>query len=390
MRNLQSSGRLIESAARRRFDSGAARIVLLALGLALAGAMGGCPQQQQQQQQQQQSQNPTPDSGDNSRPATASNLSIAADGTLSFDAAISSASDVDVFKLGTLNPGDRVVVDAKSGSAALDLVMGVFDGKSNIHAFNDDRVADSSDLNPLIDFIIRGPTQEYFLAIQEIDGGSASGSYSVSLKITPGVGVPATITQLVLLNWQGGSNVRVPNVGVFNLPPFDAAQVGLNSAITTELKRRVQAIIEDRYKGFNLIVLNTDDDGIPNDAHSTVYYGSNSATAFAISEQIDLYDADHADDCIVFTGAFRDAFAAAKPTFEEMAQALGNTTAHEIGHLLGLVHTKSCNDLMDTTCGNARILKPQAFTAAPLDISVFAFGTQNEPQLLEWTLGLSN
>jgi hypothetical protein len=70
-----------------------------------------------------------------------------------------------------------------------------------------------------------------------------------------------------------------------------------------------------------------------------------------------------------------------------MAQAVGNTVAHELGHLLGLVHTADCEDLMDTSCGNDSILVPQHFGTALLDRSVFPLGLQNEAELLDWILG---
>jgi hypothetical protein len=45
-------------------------------------------------------------------------------------------------------------------------------------------------------------------------------------------------------------------------------------------------------------------------------------------------------------------FSAAHPASAARVQHLCETTAHEIGHLLGLKHTDSCDDLMtsNTTC----------------------------------------
>jgi hypothetical protein len=71
-----------------------------------------------------------------------------------------------------------------------------------------------------------------------------------------------------------------------------------------------------------------------------------------------------------------------------MAEALGNTVAHEVGHLLGLVHTADCNDLMDTSCFNDRILSAQQFSTAPIDKSIFPFGYQPELEILSWLIGL--
>ncbi len=99
-------------------------------------------------------------------------------------------------------------------------------------------------------------------------------------------------------------------------------------------------------------------------------------------------NANASDNSIVFTRSYKEAFSRA-PSFEAMAQAVGNTVAHEVGHLLGLVHTSECDSLMDTTCGNSRILSAQLFTTAPLDDSVFPVGSQNAVELIGWLLGLT-
>lgn len=375
MRHLRSPRRLI-----RRSAVTLLRPVVGAALLCLS--LAGCPQPQQQQNIN------SADVGNNATISTAAALAFDAAESVTFSGTASSPLDVDVYQLNTLNPGDRVFIDVLGGSAQLDLIAAVFDERGNLYAFNDDRAADSSNLNPLIDLVVRGPAGPFFLAIAPLDGSTVTGDYQVTVDIQRGVGIPSPRPQIVFLDWRGGSGVRVPNVGTFTLPPFDAAQVGLSSTLTDDLKQRVQEIVADRYKGFGLDLRNSDDHPQPVEAHSTVYYGGSSSTAFAISEQIDSYNADAADDAIVFTGAFRDAFRLNSPNFEEMAQALGNTTAHELGHLLGLVHTASCNELMDTTCGNSRILNPQTFGNAALDTSVFAFGFQNAPQILAWILGL--
>jgi hypothetical protein len=176
-------------------------------------------------------------------------------------------------------------------------------------------------------------------------------------------------------------------VGQFDLTPFDAGDLGESSDATEEIKDRVQQFVEDVYAGYNLVLLNSDDHPRPTGAHTTIYFGGNNRRAFAISEQVDAYNADAADDGIIFTRSYRLAFSI-DPTVGEVSVAVGNTVAHEIGHLLGLVHTTDCNELMDSTCGNDRLLRPQEFGVAPLDERVFPLGSQNAADLLAWTLGL--
>jgi hypothetical protein len=318
--------------------------------------------------------------------ATASALSIDTSGQIDFSDAITAAASIRVYQLGTLAPGDHVRIDVRRTGGDLDGVAAIFDPKNELIAFNDDRAPDGSDLNPLIDFTLRGKTGAYYLAITDYPGKPTSGSFQVTGQIQRGGAVPAGQAQTVYLNWRGGHAV-IPNVGTFDLPAFDAQEVGLLPEQTAPLEDRVQQVVKDRYNGFNLIVLSSAHDAEPNTPHSTVYFGASSAQAFAISQQIDSYNQDPSDKAIVFTEGFQDAFMQT-PTLEELATAIGNTVAHETGHLLGLVHTADCNDMMDTSCFNDRILSPQEFSTAALDSSVFPFGVQPERDLLAWILGL--
>jgi hypothetical protein len=310
------------------------------------------------------------------------------DDTRQYRGTISSADQVAWFELGTLYAGDRLTVDVQRVAGNLDPVAAIFDSRNEIVAYNDDRTPDSSDLNPRIDILMPGPTDTYYLGIIAYPGTRTTGDYLVTVQVQRQAGALRPRTQIVYLDWRGGSNITIPNVGVFQLPPFSATQVGLPAEQTAALKRRVQEIVRERYAQYNLLVLSSDDGPPPDEPHSTVYFGSRDASAFAISEEIDTFNADPADDAIVFTESFAGVFHF-RPTLEQMAQALGNTVAHEVGHLLGLVHTADCNELMDTTCYNERILSPQWFGTAALDDSIFPFGLQNAPEILSWLLGLA-
>ena len=323
---------------------------------------------------------------------TATALPISDTDVLEYEGRIDSASDLDIYELGTLEPGDRLYVDvrpvtAQSGSQQLDLVAAVFDSREYMHVYNDDREPDGSNLNPLLDFVIHGDRGTYFLGISTYFESSVVGDYRVTVRITRDVGCARRRRASCLSRL--GRRAEYPRSErgcVRPRIPFDATDLGPYDGRTGEMKDRIQAIVADRYADYDLTLLNSDDDAKPAGAHTTVYFGGDNARAFAISEQIDPYNEDPSDDAIVFTSSYRDAFRFA-PTFEQMAQAVGNTVAHELGHLFGLVHTQDCESLMDSSCSNQSILIPQEFKVAELDDSVFPVGFQPAAEILEWVLG---
>lgn len=319
--------------------------------------------------------------------ATALNLSSAGD-ELTFRGSITGQADIDVYSLGALSTGDAVHVDIQRQTGNLDAVAALFDSGEHLVAFNDDRTPDGSDLNPQIDIVLPGDADTYYLGIIAYPGNNTTGEYQATVRVQRAAGTPQPQPQLVFLDWDGGSEITVKNVGTFNLPPFSAVDVGLSASQTDAFKDRVQQVVADRFSDFDLSVLNSDDSPEPTVAHSTVYFGGRSYEAFAISEQIDTFNKDQNDDTIIFTGSYEGAFRVS-PTFEELAQAVGNTIAHEVGHLLGLVHTGDCDDLMDTSCYNDRLLTAQEFGTARLHESVFPFGWQDAQEILSWLLGLA-
>lgn len=356
---------------RRRFT------FLLTATLALL-TLGGCPLG-----------GASPNGGGNSNFDTATPISFGADGKALLEARISNPGGVHMYDLGILGTGDQVFVDVRRRSGDLDAVAAIFDADQNIHAFNDDRIPDASDLNPLLDITILGPEGRYFLGIAPFPGTNTSGEYSMDIRISRGTGDATPRPQTVLLHWAAADNVVVENVGAFsNLPTFSAERIGPYFGQTDQLKTLIQDHVAEQFAPFNLILLNTDDHEIPVEPHSTVYFGTFNRRAFGISQQIDTQNADPADNSIIFIDSFRGAFSVT-PTLEQMATAIGNTVSHEIGHLLGLVHTKDCFELMDTTCGNDSILARQSFGLAPLDSSVFPLGFQDAFTLIGWTIGFS-
>ncbi len=355
------------------------RGVVASFGVVLG--LGGCPQTADSVV------TPTPDAEGNDTFEAAGEISLSSDGKAEFDARILDTADYDVFRIGTLSTGDRLVIDVQADGSSLDAIAAVFDGDENMYAFNDDRESDASNLNPFIDVVLRGPQSDYFLGVAPFPNSGSTGAYSVQITVIPGSASDAPTPQTVFMNWAGGTNVVIENVGTFSLTPFDAEDVGFSTGSTNRLKDLVQSTVAGRFAGFALTLLNSDDAARPAGVHSTIYFGGRNPNAFAISEQIDTQNSDPSDNAILFSSSFVSAFSI-DPTLEQMATAMGNTIAHEISHLLGMVHTRDCLELMDTRCGNDALLRAQAFGLAPLDSTVFPVGEQDARALLEYTIGL--
>lgn len=304
-----------------------------------------------------------------------------------FTGAIDNFADIDVYALGTLQNGARLTVTVEADESELDPAIGIFDANSDLIAFNDDRNAAANDYDSVLDIVVPAGPAAYFLSIAPFQGGLTEGAYRVTVTVDADAGATLAQGQIVFLDWDGG-RLDNPALGSGNLPPFDATQVGFQSSQTEELKDRIYQVVRDRYAGYDLTLLNSDDHAVPTLPHSTIHFGGNNAAAFGLAEDIDAQNQNKEDDAIIFVTSFRGAFTRS-PTLDEMAVAIGNTVAHEIGHLLGLVHTHDCRELMDATCSNDALLFAQEFDRAPIDAATFPLGYQDAAELMEWLLGVS-
>ncbi len=331
--------------------------------------------------------------GGNARPAgrdfgSAPLLELAEDGTAEWNGTITQGV-VEVWNLGPVSAGDRIQLDVGPvAGSGIDPAGALFDNNEDAFVENDDADATIGDYDTKIDAVVREATERMYLAITSSFYSSRGGAYQARVAVIRGGSPAALQAQKIMLNFAGGAGINIPNVGTFDIEPFDAARIDTDYAgMTATIKAGIVARVRHCYAGLNVIV-QTSDDPVPIDGPdvSTLYFGEFSRTVFGISQNVDTWNENYCDDGIIYTDRFDDAFAT-KPSPTGIAMAIGNVAAHEGGHLLGLAHVADIDDLMDTTGAASTLLADQVFKRSVFDRSIFPIGYQNGPKQLLLTVG---
>jgi len=294
---------------------------------------------------------------------------------------ISSSSDVDVYDLGPVFPGDRVVVDV-SAVPELKGAVALFDDTGATMLVNDHRNVYLGRQGPFVDVVIRRESPSCLVAFSATPGFEGTGDYELTASMEFPTPLPPTRPDVFILDFEGGRGVRIGNRPAVNVPRFDAAGVSQDFlGLTADLEAQIVARVRRDFDGYDVTILSTSEGAADEGTVSRVYFGTYDSALLGVADGVDEYNAVQAQHAIVFTDTF-EAFAALNPSISQMGQALANVASHEIGHLLGLVHTRDSADIMDVTASLRQLMEDQYFGRAPVYSQVFPLGDQDSAQLL--------
>ncbi len=294
---------------------------------------------------------------------------------------ISSGDDIDVYDLGPVTPGDRIIVNITADDS-LDGAMALFDDAGAALLVNDHRNVYLGRSGPFIDVIIRRPSQSCFVALSSTPGYDSTGDYVLTAFDEFPTPIPDPREDVILLDFAWETNVHIGSRSAIEVPAFDAANI--SSAYlgeTDEMMAQIVARVREDFAAYDVTILSTSEGAEYDAAMSRIHFGTFDAALLGVAEGVDEYNATSGQEAIVFTDTF-SAFMRLDPSVSEMAQAVANVASHEIGHLLGLIHTDNPDDLMDVTASLSELLLDQEFAKSPIYTAVFPLGSQDSVQSL--------
>ena len=168
---------------------------------------------------------------------------------------------------------------------------------------------------------------------------------------------------------------------------FAATDLGAAYADETGLlKAEVARVMRAQFAEYNVTILSSDDEPEPIEPHATIHFGGVDGRFLGLGEDVDRYNQDSSDQAIVYTQDFA-LYAVMRLTPEDEARMVANVASHELGHLLGLYHSRGTGQLMDDSSSAWDLVGELKLERAPLAESVFPFGMEDCARVLAEGVG---
>ena len=286
------------------------------------------------------------------------------DGSTSIEiaAVLADQNDCDVFDLGMLEGSTMVSAHVRCADyVGEEVIAAVFNDAGEIVRLSDELICKRREATLLSQQIVE--QGQYYLAIAFVDTHSAGPmSYDLRIELNTAQTPYQQVSQVVYLDFDGENDVWLDTDHWATLTPLSDA-FGVVRAET--IADTVLQAVRNDYDGLNIDIVSSYHAPPPPSDVTIVYITGTADDLYGLAESVDWYNHNPNDTGIVFASSFDHQ----DWSDNQIATAIANVTSHELGHLLGLVHTDDDNEIMDEAtpdiCGGALCFRVQS-TCHPL------------------------